>query len=61
MQDLAHPVIGDKKYGSKLNPLGRMGLHAQVLAFVHPTTGKLCSFDTGIPKEFLKLFAPKKK
>lgn len=61
MQDLAHPVIGDKKYGSKLNPLGRMGLHAQVLAFVHPTTGKLYSFDTGIPKEFLKLFAPKKK
>jgi len=61
MQDLDHPVIGDKKYGSKLSPLGRMGLHAQVLAFVHPTTGKLCSFDTGIPKKFLKLFAPKKK
>ena len=56
MQDLNYPVIGDKKYGSKLNPLGRMGLHAQTLEFTHPTTGKLCRFDTGIPKKFLKLF-----
>lgn len=57
MQDLDCPVIGDKKYGSKYNPLGRMGLHAQVLEFTHPTTGKRCRFDTGIPKIFLKLFA----
>lgn len=61
MQDIDHPVIGDKKYGSKISPLGRMGLHAQVLEFVHPSTGKLCRFDTGIPKKFLKLFAPEKK
>lgn len=61
MQDIDHPVIGDKKYGSKISPLRRMGLHAQLLEFVHPTTGKLCRFDTGIPKKFLKLFAPEKK
>jgi len=57
MQDMDHPVAGDKKYGSKRNPLGRMCLHAQVLEFKHPTTGKLCRFDTGIPENFLKLFA----
>jgi len=57
MQDLNYPVIGDKKYSSKLNPLGRMGLHAQVLTFTHPATGKQCRFDTGIPKTFIKLFA----
>lgn len=61
MQDVGHPVMGDKKYGSKLNPLGRMGLHAQVLEFTHPTTGKLCRFDTGIPPKFLKLFASGEK
>ncbi len=61
MQDLNFPVIGDKKYGSKFNPLGRMGLHAQVLEFSHPTSGKLCRFDTGIPKNFLKLFASDSK
>lgn len=61
MQDLDHPIIGDKKYGSTSNPIKRMGLHAQVLAFTHPTTGKLCRFDTGIPHSFMKLFSPDKK
>ncbi len=56
MQDIHHPLIGDRKYGSCVDPIKRMGLHAQVLAFEHPTTGKSCSFDTGIPGSFLKLF-----
>lgn len=30
MQDLGHPIIGDSKYGSKKNPLGRLGLHAKL-------------------------------
>ena len=55
MQDLNHPIIGDRKYGSGINPLRRMGLHAQVLAFEHPTTGESCCFDTGIPAGFLRL------
>jgi len=59
MQDIKHPIIGDKKYGSQTNPLRRMGLHAQVLAFTHPATGNICRFDTGIPKNFLKLFDSK--
>mgnify|MGYP001822065234 CR=1 FL=1 len=58
MQDIQHPIIGDKKYGATLNPLGRMGLHAQVLAFTHPTSGEPCRFETGIPKKFLRLFEP---
>lgn len=61
MQDLGHPIIGDKKYGSNLNPIKRVGLHAQVLAFTHPTTGKLCRFDSGIPHKFMKLFSPGNK
>lgn len=55
MQDIGHPVVGDKKYGSGLNLLGRMGLHAQMLAFTHPLTGEQCQFDTGIPTTFLRL------
>jgi len=55
MQDIGHPVVGDKKYGSGLNLLGRMGLHAQVLAFRHPITGEQYQFDTGIPTTFLRL------
>ena len=57
MKDLGHPVAGDKKYGAKLNnPLGQLGLHARVLAFKHPTTGKAMRFDTPIPIKFQKLF-----
>jgi 23S rRNA pseudouridine1911/1915/1917 synthase len=60
LQDLGHPVIGDKKYGSGDNPIGRLGLHARVLAFSHPRTGNLCRFSSEIPPAFSKLFANKK-
>lgn len=56
MQDINHPVAGDKKYGATRNPLRRMGLHAQILEFTHPTSGKQYRFDTGIPRTFANLF-----
>lgn len=57
MKDIGFPVTGDKKYGAKLNPVGQMGLHARVLAFKHPVTGKALRFDTPIPLKFQKLFS----
>lgn len=61
MKDLGHPIAGDKKYGAKLNnPLGQMGLHARVLAFKHPSSGKAMRFDTPIPMKFQKLFRENK-
>jgi len=56
MQDLGHPIAGDKKYGAKLKSIGRLGLHARVLAFEHPTTGKIMRFETPTPKQFLSQF-----
>ena len=56
LQELKHPVVGDKKYGSNSNPIGRLGLHAWVLAFKHPITGKKVRFETSVPGSFLKLF-----
>lgn len=56
MQDLGHPIVGDRKYGSKSNVIRRMGLHARVLAFSHPTTGELLRFESDIPKSFLSQF-----
>ncbi|MFC3800050.1 RluA family pseudouridine synthase [Cohnella sp. GCM10012308] len=53
MQDIGHPVVGDKKYGARTKVLGRLGLHARVLAFVHPETGEGLRFETDIPKAFL--------
>lgn len=52
LQDIGHPVVGDTKYGSKEKPIGRLGLHAQVLAFHHPKSGEICSFTTPVPSKF---------
>ncbi len=61
MQEINHPIIGDRKYGSSVNPIGRIGLHSQVLAFTHPTTGEPCRFETPIPKSFWNLSSSPKK
>lgn len=55
LKDLGHSVVGDEKYGSKHNPIGRVGLHAKVLAFKHPVSGELVRFESPVPQKFLKL------
>lgn len=54
--DLGHPVCGDIKYGNGDDPIGRLCLHAYVLCFYHPLTGKRMEFETAIPPTFKKLF-----
>ncbi|WP_077616545.1 RluA family pseudouridine synthase [Caenibacillus caldisaponilyticus] len=56
MKDIGHPVVGDKKYGATSKAIGRLGLHARVLAFKHPTTGETLRFETPIPEAFLSPF-----
>ncbi|WP_342388171.1 RluA family pseudouridine synthase [Salinicoccus bachuensis] len=56
MQELGHPIVGDKKYGSRSNPIRRMGLHAHVLAFKHPTSGKSLRFESEVPSAFMRNF-----
>ncbi|MFN8356421.1 MAG: RluA family pseudouridine synthase [Spirosomataceae bacterium] len=57
LKDLGHPIIGDKKYGATTNPIGRVGLHAWVLAFKHPVTNEELRFKTPIPAKFQRLFS----
>lgn len=54
MADLGHPVVGDRKYGSGNDPMRRLGLHAYMLCFVHPVTGKHMRFETPVPALFEK-------
>jgi len=61
MQDIEHPIVGDKKYGATTSPFKRMGLHAQVLAFKHPRTKELFSFETAIPGKFMHPFVYNKR
>jgi len=39
LNELGHPIVGDKKYGAHGSPLGRLGLHASLLELTHPVTG----------------------
>ena len=55
--EMGCPVAGDKKYGARSNPLGRLALHAQSIAFRHPWTRKMMRFDTGIPRIFKSMFS----
>ncbi len=50
--NLGNPIIGDKKYGSKTNPINRLGLHATCLKLSFKN--KNYEFSSKIPKEFLK-------
>lgn len=64
---LAHlgcPVVGDPVYGRKsrgsgapqaLKDFPRQALHAAVLEFRHPTTGKVMRFATELPQDFRRL------
>ena len=59
MADLGHPVVGDERYGSESNPLGRLALHAFKLCFYHPVTGQLMEFETPYPSNFKSLMHKK--
>lgn len=52
---IGHPIAGDRKYGAQSNPLGRLGLHAHGLSFIHPWTGNTLKFTSALPKCFRRL------
>lgn len=52
MAEIGHPVVGDKKYGKGLSSIKRIGLHAQILEFIHPVTQKKVRFESPTPKAF---------
>lgn len=52
MHDINHPIVGDKKYGSSINPIHRLGLHAYKLEIINPRTKKLMVFENNLPRKF---------
>lgn len=61
LQDIGHPIVRDKKYGAKTNPLKRIGLHATTLAFLHPRTDKLVRYTVKPPRSFKRLIKKEQK
>ena len=57
MNDMGHPVVGDKKYGARTNPLKRLGLHAHKLTIKNPITSEEMTFESKMPKIFKKPFS----
>lgn len=56
MKDINHLVVGDKKYGSKLNPINRLMLHCEKIEFINPINNKIISINCNYPIEFDSLF-----
>lgn len=72
MAHIGHPLLGDKAYGSGfrssaaklsetgkmlLNALNRQALHATVLGFEHPVSGRPVHFESPPPEDFAALLA----
>ena len=51
---IGHPLVGDMVYGPRRQPFTVSGqlLHAGVLGFVHPTSGRYMEFSCGRPEVF---------
>ena len=56
LSHIGNPIIGDKKYGIKKDPIRRMALHSNYLSFIHPKTNKEIVIDIDIPESFINLF-----
>jgi len=56
MAYIKRPLVGDTVYGLKTQPINAVGqmLHAYMLGFIHPTTGKYIEFSSVLPKYFEK-------
>lgn len=54
LSEMGHPIAGDRAYGSTQDPLGRLGLHAFLLGFKHPTRGVPVEFRADPPPEFVR-------
>jgi 23S rRNA pseudouridine1911/1915/1917 synthase len=54
MSYIGHPVAGDPVYGPKkvITELEGQCLHACLIGFIHPVTGKLIEVRSELPKYF---------
>jgi 23S rRNA pseudouridine1911/1915/1917 synthase len=70
LASIGHPLMGDETYGSgfrtkigllpldgqaALAALGRQALHAHILAFKHPSSGKFLRFQSELPPDLARL------
>lgn len=61
MASIGHPLLGDTLYGNGKDPFHLQGqtLHAMVIGFEHPSTGKYMEFQAPLPAYFVELLEKK--
>ena len=57
MMEMNHPILGDKKYKCKSNPLKRLALHHYKISFVDPLSNNILTIEKKVPQEFYDLFS----
>ena len=55
LNDIKHPIVGDKKYYQEKQNTKRLYLHSYYIEFNHPITKQLIKIELEIPTEFIKL------
>lgn len=55
LNEHGYPIVGDKKYRCKTNPIKRLCLHANMLEFIHPVSKKIVSITCDAPNEMNNL------
>jgi 23S rRNA pseudouridine1911/1915/1917 synthase len=56
---IGHPVAGDVKYRARSNPIGRLCLHAETIAFHHPADKTVMEFTSRGPSFVLSPLPPR--
>lgn len=49
LKAIGHSIVGDIKYGAKMNPFGRQALHAKWIRFFHPVLKRYMEFSSKAP------------
>ncbi len=57
LAEAGHPVAGDPRYGGRIDPLGRLALHAHLLVLEHPFTGEVLRLESPAPASFRQALA----
>ena len=58
LSEAGHPIVGDTRYRSMVNPISRLALHAFCLEFIHPFTHKKITLFSELPRAFNKVVPP---
>lgn len=56
LNNIKHPILGDKKYGKRKSSLRNMALDAYYLKFSHPYKKEEIILNKNVPEAFLSLF-----